>query len=186
MKKILFTGSLIVLPVLFLALLESLLRLSGYGDSYPLFTQKAGFYHTNQNFARKYFSSRDITIPQLIAKQFPIKKSGKTLRIVVLGGSTTAGFPYDVNIGFAPMLREHLQTDNPDKNIEVINLGISAVNSHTVLDMLDQVWKIQPDLFVIYMGHNEFYGALGLASSQSIGGNRALVLFTLWLRGLRF
>ena len=186
MKKILFTGSLIVLPVLFLALLEGFLRLSGYGDSYPLFTQKAGFYHTNQNFARKYFSSRDITIPQLIAQQFPIKKSDKTLRIVALGGSTTAGFPYDVNIGFAPMLREHLQTDNPDKKIEVINLGISAVNSHTVLDMLDQVWKIQPDLFIIYMGHNEFYGALGLASSQSIGGNRALIRFTLWLRGLRF
>ena len=186
MKKKIFAFSLILMPFVLLALLEGILRLAGYGDDYPLFVKKGPYYETNQNFARKYFSGRDILIPQLIAQSIPVQKAANSVRIVTLGGSTTAGFPYDVNIGFAAMLREHLQAENPDKKIEVINLGISAINSHSVLDMLDQVWQIQPDLFLVYMGHNEFYGALGLASSQSIGSNRGLIRFTLWLRGMRF
>ena len=186
MKKYIFTFSLFLLPFLFFTLLEVSLRVFNYGKEYPLLLENGSHLRTNQKFPQKYFSKNEITVPELIEQKFPKTKSENTYRILALGGSTTAGFPYEVNINFPYFLRESLQKVNPDKNIEVINLGISAINSHSVLDMLDQVFIIKPDLILIYMGHNEFYGAMGLGSSENIGSNRTLIRLTLWLKDFKF
>ncbi len=63
----------------------------------------------------------------------------------------------------------------PDKNFEVINLSLTAVNSYTVLDFGKQLFKYQPDAVLIYTGHNEYYGALGIGSTSYLGSNRFLV-----------
>jgi len=71
------------------------------------------------------------------------------------------------------------------KNIEVINLGISAINSYTIYDMLNEVLVQKPDLLLFYAGHNEYYGALGVGSSESISNYPALVRLYLNLQHLR-
>ncbi len=185
MKKTLFILTTFILLFLLLAGIEGILRVAGYGRDYPLFIQKGRYLHTNPDFARKYFSDRDISVPQLIEQKIPLKKEKDVPRIVALGGSTTAGFPYEVNINFPYFLKNRLQKARPGKKVEMINLGISAVNSFTVADMLDEVIALRPDAVLIYMGHNEFYGALGPASTQAIGSNRALIRLTLWLREWR-
>ncbi len=43
----------------------------------------------------------------------------------------------------------------------------------------------EPDLLVVYDGHNEFYGALGVASRESMGGSRWLSRLSLRLVHLR-
>ncbi|MCK5033929.1 MAG: hypothetical protein KAS18_09855 [Calditrichia bacterium] len=123
--------------------------------------------------------------PQLTEQKFVKNKNRNTIRLVCLGGSTTAGFPYEVNINFPYFIKSRLQWLFPNKNIEVINLGISAINSHAVLDFLPEVLKLNPDAVLIYMGHNEFYGALGLASIESIGSNRTFIKFYLELKEFR-
>ena len=35
------------------------------------------------------------------------------------------------------------------------------------------------------MGHNEFYGAMGVASSQNTGGSRVIIKLALWLKEYR-
>ena len=73
---------------------------------------------------------------------------------------------------------------SPTRNIEVINCGMTATNSYTVLDLARDLVQCQPDCYVVYDGHNEFYGALGAASRQSLGPSR---LFTeIYLRLIRF
>jgi len=185
MKKFLFTLITFGLVLLLLLLGEGLLRLAGYGTDYPLFIEKNGRWHSNPRYAEKFFSSRDINIPELIDQQLPAKKAQNVWRIVALGGSTTAGFPFEVSINFPYFIKNRLQQLNPGKRIELINLGISAVNSFTVADMTDQVVALQPDLVLLYMGHNEFYGALGPASTQAISAHRGLIRLTLWLREWR-
>ena len=185
MKKLIFILITFILLFLVLALFEGVLRLAGYGRDYPLFIQKGSTLVTNPDFARKYFSDADISIPELIEQKIPLKKGNGVPRIVALGGSTTAGFPYEVNINFPWFLKTRLQREWPGKKVEMINLGISAVNSFTVADMTDEVIALEPDAVLIYMGHNEFYGALGPASTQAIGSNRALIRLTLWLREWR-
>ncbi|MBK7499399.1 MAG: hypothetical protein IPI19_09885 [Ignavibacteriales bacterium] len=44
---------------------------------------------------------------------------------------------------------------------------------------------MQPDLILIYTGHNEYYGALGVGSSVNMGYSRGLVNLYLKLRDYR-
>ena len=61
----------------------------------------------------------------------------------------------------------------------------AAVNSYTVLDFGKQLAQYHPDAVLIYTGHNEYYGALGVGSTSYIGSNRFLVQTLLKLRTLK-
>jgi tetratricopeptide (TPR) repeat protein len=43
------------------------------------------------------------------------------------------------------------------------------VNSYAVLDFMDELMPYRPDAFVVYAGHNEFYGAMGVGSTEYLG-----------------
>ena len=49
----------------------------------------------------------------------------------------------------------------------------------------DEIIAIEPDAVLIYAGHNEYYGALGTASTESLGGSTILVRLYLGLRQYR-
>ncbi|MFZ6034194.1 MAG: GDSL-type esterase/lipase family protein, partial [Melioribacter sp.] len=96
-------------------------------------------------------------------------KTDSTYRIFVLGGSSAAGYPYMPMGSYSRYLRRRLELNYPHKEIEVINLSLTAVNSYTIKDFIGEVVKQQPDLILIYAGHNEYYGALGVGSLESFG-----------------
>src|SRR5690606_37401827 len=60
------------------------------------------------------------------------------------------------------------------KKIEMVNTAITAINSFTLLDYTDQILKYKPDAVLIYAGHNEFYGAFGIGSNETMSRNRDL------------
>jgi len=62
---------------------------------------------------------------------------------------------------------------------------MTATNSFTALDIARELPQYQPDLIIDYDGHNEFYGALGAASNQSIGSSRFVTLLYLRMIHLR-
>jgi tetratricopeptide (TPR) repeat protein len=80
------------------------------------------------------------------------------------------------------MLEYRLQKTFPEKQIEVINLSITAISSYTLLSFTDEVLGMQPDAILIYTGHNEYYGAMGVGSGHRIGLNRNLIRAVIWLR----
>ncbi len=82
---------------------------------------------------------------------------------------------------FSRYIRKRLELVYPDTHVEVVNLGMTAVNSYTLLDLLKGVLNQKPDLILIYAGHNEYYGALGVGSVQSFGSSRALIRLMLYL-----
>jgi lysophospholipase L1-like esterase len=98
-----------------------------------------------------------------------------------LGGSSAAGFPYTPNGSFARYIQKRLQLLYPEKNIEVVNIAMSAINSYALRNMLPGVLDKQPDLIIIYAGHNEYYGALGVGSVETLGDTRFLVNTVIWL-----
>ena len=65
-KKILFTVILILISLLILVLLEGLLELLNYGGDLDLVLEKeingVEYCYINKQVARRYFSSRDVTI----------------------------------------------------------------------------------------------------------------------------
>ena len=89
-------------------------------------------------------------------QSFPRQKGPGTYRIFTLGGSTTYGRPYDDTTSFAGWLRELLPAADKSKNWEVINAGGISYASYRVAHLMEELVNYQPDLFIIYTGHNEF------------------------------
>lgn len=178
-KKIIFVGIMALLPLLVLASLEGVLRITKSFAPEPfIFETKKNFekvYQINPRVALRYFDPQKVSVPGAIPATFAYHKPDNTFRIFCLGGSTTAGFPFDCQVAFPVQLRYLLSQTYPDVRFEVINCGISAINSFTVVDLLPEILEHEPDLILFYMGHNEFYGAYGSASTISLGARGALI-----------
>ncbi len=186
-RKLLFSLILFILPLLLLVTLEFGLRLIQYDGNQSLFISAGqeyqNFYMVNPNVATRFFFNQSL-IPDPTNDFFLKKKPSNGYRIFVLGGSTAAGYPYTNNLMFSRILNQRLSDAFPDRKIEVVNTAMSAVNSYTLLDFMDEILRQEPDMLLIYAGHNEFYGALGVASHESLGHVGGLI--RLYLKLERF
>ncbi|NNE45566.1 MAG: tetratricopeptide repeat protein [Rhodothermales bacterium] len=187
LKRKVFVVMMLLLPILFFALLEVGLRLAGYGEHYPLFEPVPGYAsykRPNEDVARRYFASIE-KVPGIPFDSFRAVKDSNTFRIFVQGGSTAAGFPFYFSGSFPDMLEQRLLQSFPGRNIEVVNTAMAAVGSYTLADLADEIIAEEPDLVLIYAGHNEYYGALGVGSSESLGRSPVVVRAYLKLQNLR-
>lgn len=189
-KRPLFALFTLFFPLLILLMFEVTLRALRVGPNLALFVSetpatRGGTYRVmNPGFKSRYFSRVEFS-PATSPDVFPMPKPVGTFRIFCLGGSTTVGYPYGFNGSFSSFLRTRLQRTFPDRKIETINLGMTATNSYTVVDIAREIVDCEPDLIIVYDGHNEFYGALGTASHESIGPSRLLTKLYLHLIHLR-
>ncbi len=151
----------IVAPVVFFALLEGILALArvepvlypedpyvGFSSRVPLFVPAAedpAVLETAANKLRLFNPQR-----------FPRKKPAGTTRIFCVGGSTTFGRPYDHDTSFCGWLARLLPAIVPDRQWEVINAGGVSYASYRSALVMEELAGYEPDVFVIYSGHNEF------------------------------
>ena len=183
----LFRTIALLLPFVLLVLIELLLRGIDYGRDYTLFVEapdQSDYWVMNPNVSEKYFTATENATrgnQELFTKQ----KDSTTYRIFVLGASTALGYPYLHNGSFHRWLRYRLMHTMPDTNVEIINLSLTAVTSYTLLDMARQLTNYQPDAVLIYAGHNEYYGTLGVGSTSRLGGDPTLGRAMIWLRDFR-
>lgn len=188
-QKIIFTIFAVLLPLVFLALIELSLWLFDAYPQQPLFYEVEedgeSFMQINSQVGERYFNKNVMPVPNLYPQKFAVDKRPETYRIFCVGGSTTAGFPYEMTVPFPKQLELMLREDQPQKNFEVINLGLSAINSFTVVDWIPEILAQSPDLILMYMGHNEFYGAYGTGSTISLGHDGRIVRLVLKLQKLR-
>jgi lysophospholipase L1-like esterase len=169
---------LVLLPILFILLLEAFLRIINYGDSYKEFVTLTKDFPNelilNPDITTKYFNNLN-NFPVPTPDAFTRIKEKNTYRIFILGGSSAQGWPYESAASFSSNLKRRLELIYPEKHIEVINCGISAINTYSIRDFLPGILEQKPDLILIYAGHNEYYGALGPGSSVSMGKSRFLI-----------
>jgi hypothetical protein len=78
-----------------------------------------------------------------------IPPKGERRRVLLFGGSNTELFPAD-------FLEQQLALADPAPGWEVINLGRRGYGSERVRILLTQAMVTEPDVVVIYSGHNEF------------------------------
>ncbi|HUB62246.1 MAG TPA: GDSL-type esterase/lipase family protein [Puia sp.] len=182
-----FRSIAIALAFLLLVVIELSLRLFHYGYDTSLFIEAPGnkeYLIFNPDASRRYFTDQLYATTGNREPFRKVKEAG-TLRIFVLGESTTIGYPYFHNGSFHRWLQYRLMRSFPDKKLEIINLSLTAVNSYTVLGFAREAVRYEPDAILIYTGHNEYYGALGVGSTERLGGSPWLVNTLLWLRQLR-
>ncbi|MBT0586461.1 SGNH/GDSL hydrolase family protein [Alteromonas oceanisediminis] len=189
----LFTLIMLLVPLLFFALLEGGLRLVGYGDERDLFIENPvhpNYLLPEPHVIKRYFprhgnASGSAPAVSLEANFFLKEKPPNGLRLFVQGGSTAAGYPYGLGASLAGMLDNRLRLSYPSQHVEVINTALSAVNSFTLLDFSADIIQQQPDAVLIYAGHNEYLGILGVGSQHQIASHYWLTRTLLWLKDFR-
>ncbi|MHA7830252.1 MAG: tetratricopeptide repeat protein [Flagellimonas sp.] len=177
----------ITMPFVLLAVMECTLRIFDYGDSLELFIPydvDGQYLMFNPRASEKYFNNPQFAT-QGNTELFKQNKDERTVRFFVLGESTTIGYPYFHNGSFHRWLQYRMMQTFPEQNFEIINLSLTAVNSYTILGFAEELMDYEPDAILIYVGHNEYYGAMGVGSSQFIGDYPLLANVLPELRKLR-
>lgn len=117
------------------------------------------------------------------AQHFDQQKAPDSRRVFCLGGSTTYGRPYGDATSFCGWLRAMLPAIEPEVSWEVVNAGGISYASYRVAALVDEIALYEPDLLVVYTGHNEFLEEL------TYRGMRYMPPWRRWLdrrlRGLR-
>lgn len=162
------------LPLVLLALLEGALRLAGYGGHPPILAE------VGTVDGKHYISTRDEGISTffyanadqggaLDRQLFTQPKDPDTVRIFMVGESAMQGYPQPRPLKHSSILQAMLSDLWPERKVEVINLGTTAVASFPVWCIAREALNFDPDLLVVYCGNNEFFGAGGVASTYWLG-----------------
>jgi lysophospholipase L1-like esterase len=114
--------------------------------------------------------------------EFAVERPVGAFRVFALGGSTTFGEPYSAPSAFPRWLELYLQSAAPQRRVEVINCGGLSYASYRVLAILKEVLQYQPDLIVVYLGHNEY---LERRRYGDVEGWRPMAAAAGWLSQLR-
>jgi tetratricopeptide (TPR) repeat protein len=148
-------------PMLFLLGSELLLALMGYGRPQRFFIawqdRDRTIHLTNHRYC-EHFVPRHLSRAPEYTVLGPKRKG--TRRIFVLGGSAAYGDP-EPAFGFCRQLEVLLNTVSEDRQYEVINAAVTAMNSHVTRRIARDCLAHDPDLFIIYMGNNEVVGPYG-------------------------
>jgi tetratricopeptide (TPR) repeat protein len=89
-------------------------------------------------------------------QSFQSHKPSGGLRIFTLGGSSSYGFPWSAPVAFTAVLGDVLSASHPDRSIEAINASGVSYAMHRLNIVADELFHYEPDIFIIYSGHNEF------------------------------
>ncbi|HVS02500.1 MAG TPA: hypothetical protein VMT16_06995 [Thermoanaerobaculia bacterium] len=158
------------------------LRLAGFGGAPPLLLplveepdgEDAALHVVNPRVAELFFARREaggVAVFGAHRREVLLRpKPPGRLRVAFLGASTVEGFPLPRNLAAAQFLARMLQHAAPERQVEVLNLGVTAVASFPVRLLGEAALEeLEPDLLLVYTGHNELFGAAGVASRQFLG-----------------
>ncbi len=188
-KRRTFALVALLLPVVLLLAAEGVARLAGYGGYAPVL-RKVGSVEggtmvlADQAGAISYFFANPTRPGYNEQYQFIDPKPKGVFRVFIVGESAAKGFPQPRNLASSAFLQAMLSDAWPDRTVEVINLGTTAVASFPVLGMMREALAFEPDLIVIHTGHNEFFGAYGVNSIGSAGTRVWMLGATRFLRSL--
>jgi tetratricopeptide (TPR) repeat protein len=161
--------AVVVVPAIFLTLLELGLRVFGFGHPTSFFVERPGpnlgetVHAENVEFGKLYFPPGLVKVPLTLSMP-TASKSDRTYRIFVLGESAAQGFP-DPSASFARVLEAMLRSAFPETRFEVYDTAVTAINSHVIRAIAKECAGYQPDLFVVFMGNNEVVGPFGAAGT---------------------
>ena len=183
-----FAAFALALPFVLFGAIELAARALWPAGALPLFVSapagNGAWLMANPVVAARWFPG-EASPPAPNGEFFRAEKAANGFRVFVLGESSAQGFPYPRTGSFARLLDAALSDALPDREVEVITLGIAATNSYAMLDIVPEVLAQRPDAVLYYGGHNEYVGALGAGSSIKLASSPALTRLFVQLQHLR-
>lgn len=139
---------------------EGLLRFSGWQPPADQRDPYIGIHEQRPLFVARPAIGRYEIPPsrQLLFRpeSFAWPKPRNEFRIFCLGGSTVQGRPFAIETAFPTWLELGLQEAEPSRTWEVVNCGGVSYATYRLVPIVREVLDYQPDLLVLYTGHNEF------------------------------
>ncbi|MBE2181183.1 MAG: hypothetical protein IAE97_12000 [Chthoniobacterales bacterium] len=115
------------------------------------------FFTINPDHSREVFGRAGAPSPPPL--WVPAEKSPGTRRVVLLGESTAAGTPMpDYHLG--RLVGARWKACFPGEPVEVINLSMDGVRSSSLRAFAREAMALDPDMVVLYAGHNEMNSAV--------------------------
>jgi lysophospholipase L1-like esterase len=154
---------------------------AGFSSVVPLFepaVQPDGTHVYRLSGARVTPPKDVVTEPQ---RRFLAQKPEGTFRIFAIGGSSTAGVPYSTDEAFPAWLARRLEAELRDVDFEVVNAAMPGYATRRELVVVRELAQYQPDLLILYTGHNEFAERRFYAHLLDMDPR----LFRLWERAVR-
>ncbi len=131
---------------------------AGFSAAVPLFEPARGA-ETGEALLRVSPARLAAGAPGALAAQgrsFRARKPAGGFRVFVVGGSAAAGFPHGAELSFSGWLERRLTAALPGLPIEVVNAAVAGYSSRRVLVAAREIAGYEPDLVVVYSGHNEW------------------------------
>lgn len=164
-RRIFALVAVVLGPLLAFALLETALRLAGYGYDTAFFKKirihDRDFLVNNDKFVLRFFPPQLARLPG--ALRMPAEKPPDTCRIFILGESAALGDP-SPPYGAGRLLQAMLSARFPAKKFEVVNVSVTAINSHVIVPIARECARHDGDFWIVYMGNNEMVGPFGAAT----------------------
>jgi len=159
---VLYFVLIVIIPVMVVVLVDGGLRLLDYGYQTDFYLEKTHdgeeVLVDNYKFSWRFFPAGFFRQAQPFI--IPKVKQKASYRIVVLGASAAMGDP-EPAYSFSRILEYMLRERYPDKKFEIVNAGMTAINSNVVLPIAKDCNTINPDLYIVYLGNNEVIGPYG-------------------------
>jgi lysophospholipase L1-like esterase len=145
----------VFVPLFMLLAIELFLRLFGVARPQPLFVSgDTGEYAPNPSYGLALPTFLNAGPPS--DARMALVKDPAVCRVFLIGESTVAGFglyPYSHIAGWMAIRLKQLL---PEQQFEIVNLGIPGIDSSGLRYVVQDALVYQPDVLVIYAGHNEF------------------------------
>jgi len=155
----------VLAPLVLLGGLEAALRLAGYGYSTHFFQRlrigNEDFFVNNDKVGLRFFPPELVRSP--LALRMKAHKAAGNYRIFILGESAAMGDP-EAAYGAWRYLEALLDERFPGQTFEIINVSMTAINSHAILPIARECARHEGDLWIVYMGNNEMVGPFGAAT----------------------
>lgn len=147
-------------------------RATDAGDPFVGFSEVVPLFKLNDSRTRYEIArSRQVFFRP---DSFRANKAPNEFRIFCFGGSTVQGRPYAIETSFTTWLELTLRAADPTRDWEVVNCGGVSYASYRLLPVMKETLSYEPDLFIVYSGHNEFL------EDRSYSGIKSL---SPWMKG---
>jgi tetratricopeptide (TPR) repeat protein len=154
--------ALLVVPVVLLGAAEISLRLLSYGRPTSFFVP--GHLNGNRVWVENTWFGLRFFPPALARSASPTvmraEKPPGSYRIFLFGESAALGDPRPA-FGVGRYLEVLLSERFPGIPFEVVNIAMTAINSHAIVPMARECASLKGDLWIVYMGNNELAGPFG-------------------------
>jgi tetratricopeptide (TPR) repeat protein len=195
-RRIWFILVAAALPCLLVCGLEVGLRLGGYGYDtrfFVPFEDGANRYLVeNFKFGWRFFPRKIARSP--IPAKIEAHKPPGTIRVFLFGESAAMGDP-EPAYGLGRQVQRMVQSRHPTNRVEVVNVAMTAINSHVIREIARDCARLEGDVWLIYAGNNEVVGPFGAGTvfgptAPRLGFVRATLAtkrlrIVQWLAGLR-